>query len=353
VDSGGAAQLWDSASGRPLEHWQVGVATEKLGWDRFAINARFWPGDRLFLASLPFEGKKLWDAANGTPLVFLADNEAVLPMNGGRTLAVVDDWGTVRTEHIPDSDSALTRESYAQYQREWAARTALTIEAKPPKTRMFISSEDLALALSDLARVGAETAGPQGVSLAVADSTRTQSMAAAGLGAGDGVTALNGTVFTGADAARAALATAAQQLAGNPRGTVSATLSRGGQAWECIYWALPLQRDERPVTVTREDAVGLVQWQLDTLATDKEVNPKAAWLGVSSCPYRDIADRMKLPGEVAMIAIDGTPFDSMGAVEQALNLFRQRIADGSLTTFSQTFREGVYREHTRTFTVSQ
>jgi hypothetical protein len=40
------------------------------------------------------------------------------------------------------------------------------------------------------------------------------------------------------------------------------------------------------------------------------------------------------------------------AIEASLNLLRQRITTESPVTFVQSFREGAYREHTRTFTVA-
>ncbi len=352
VTSTGMAQLWNADAGTLTGDSQKRQGSDRLGYDRAWIAAQFWPGDRLFMVRLPFEGKKLWDAATLTPLVFLADNEAVHPMNNGRALAVVDDRGNVRIEDIPDSARPLTPDAYTQYQREWAARTALAAETGLSRTYVFISREDLALALADLARLGTETSAAGGMSLAVADAARTQGMAAMDLRKGDGVSALNGVAFMDAPAARTALDSAARQIAGEAHGTLSVTLSRGGQALEYVYWTIPLAREDRSVTLTREEALELVQRQLDALIDFSAARPDAKWLEMEN--FQDPAGRNGTgpTDTITMIGIEGKPFDSLEAIEASLNLLRQRITTESPVTFVQSFREGAYREHTRTFTVA-
>ena len=354
VTTGGVAQLWDAQTGTMTASTQVGMgqpndsAVSNGRW----INAQFWPGDRQFAVRFPYEGRKLWDTATLTPLLFFDEDEAVQPMNNGRTLAAVDRRGNVRTENIPDGTHPLTPDAYAQYRREWATRTAFVNPTGAAKTYVFISREDLALALADLARMEGAPQETGGVSLNIAATTRTQHLAEMGLRAGDGVAAIDGAAFADLSAAKAALEAAARKIGGEAQGSFAVKVSRKEKAMERIYWTLPLESEERPVALTRDEALGLLQGQLDDLMTEKHSSPDAAWLDRFNPPNSEIAGKTQLPGRMALTAIDGKPFDSMEALEQALNLLRQRIAAESPLKFTQAFHEGVYREHTRTFTVA-
>ena len=353
VTTGGVAQLWDAGTGTLTGSVQVGLAqsNDSAYSNGNWINAQFWPGDGKFLVRFPYEGRKLWDTASLTPLLFFDEGDAVQPFDNGRTLAVVDHRGNVRTENIPDVAKPLNPEAYAQYRREWATRTAFTGPAGAAKNYMFISREDLVQALADLAQLEGVPLGAGGVTLDIAATTRTQHLAAMGLRAGDGVAAIGGTAFADLPAAKAALEAAARKIGGEAQGALTVTLSQKGQQVERIYWTLPLASVERSVALTRDEALALVQQQMDELMAAKYSNPDAAWLAGWNHPNAEIADKAQLTSQMTLTAIDGRSFGGLEAMEQALAGLRQRIAAENTVTFKEAFREGLFREHVRVFTV--
>ena len=317
VTTAGEAQLWDTATKALTGSARVGASHENSTFQGYGIEARFWPGDQMSLIGLPFGAQKLWDAATWVPMVFLNEKERVQAVNNGRSLAVVDRNGTVRVEDIPENGEALSPETYAKYQRRWAARSALAVETASPKTHVFVSREDLARALEDLARLEARTLGTGTVLLEATGTVRTQTLAAMGMHAGDAVCALNGITFVDPAAARGALASAARQLAGQPRSSLPITLFRDGQAVEHVYWAMPLVREERSVTLTREEALVLVQEELDELWTSRCMASDDAWIYTSVSLNAVISGKAQLADGVMLAGTEGRPFESMDGAEEA------------------------------------
>ncbi len=351
INTAGAAQLWDTATGSGSGEVQITQFHDNAQLEGYPVQAQFWPGDRLFTVRLPFERKALRDVETGAPLVFLEDSEEIQPMNDGRTLAVVDRNGTVRVEDIPENAAALTPETYAHYQKDWFPQTALAVEGETPRTHVFVCREDLSRALGDLARMEALPRDGGGVVTTLADSTRTQPLAAMGLGAGDTVVAVNGVPFTDAATAKTILGAAAQQCAATEKGALPLTLTRKGHTVEYVYWTLPLTREEKAVTLTRNEALGLVQQELDALWTCRDLTPNAAWL-LKPIPLRaDSGDKTGLTDGFLLIGAEGKTFDSLDGMERALSDLRKRIDAGETPRFSQSFRAGAYRERTCTFTV--
>ncbi len=349
LTTGGAVQQWDADTGTLLATTPAGQGRDGARFEEDAMEAQFLPGDRLSLVRLPFECGRLWDTATNTPLVSFPDGELVHPMNNNRTLAIVDGWGDARTEDVPDIGAVSTPDAYARYRREWAARTALAAQTDAPEIFLFISREDLARALADMAGLATEAFGTD-MSFAVTESGRTPDMTAMGLRSGDRITALNNAPFTSADGAGAALENTGKQIAGEAQGSLPVTLSRNGQTMKRIYWTLPLTRGEAATALTRGEALELLLAQQTALADNAPAD--AAWVNVPPPPNRGVSDKLQSTTLVKLISIDGRLFQNMNTAGLSLEQLRQRIASGETTHFTETFRTGVYREHTRTFTVS-
>ncbi len=352
IDVDGTAQIWDAIHGKSMGRVSVGpqVGTKQNWW--MLVEAQFWPGGKQFLTQYPETGSTLWDAETMSPLLFFRPAERVIPMRGGQSLAVADQFGNLRTVRMPGTlGTSPTRAEFQQYQLEWASRTAFDLPKDACPTRMFISGEDLARGIDGLIQMEAAQPQPGQTIPRIETATRTQAMAAMGLEAGDGILAINDTPLANAAAAKTALESAAGRLAQNPQAGLALTALRNGQERIYSYWTLPLTREEAAVTLTHDEALGLVQHEIDRTSLQIEMHATSAWLPLVFPSEEAAAAKARLENGVVLAAVDGIPCDSVAALRQTLMELRQRIASGETLKFSQAFRLGVCRELARTFTV--
>ena len=144
---------------------------------------------------------------------------------------------------------------------------------------------------------------------------------------------------------------AAARLAQDPKAGLALSVSRNGQEQKHGYWTLPLTRKEEAATLTREEALWLVQHEIDGTTMRMETDPAFAWSSLIFLPEDAVVAKAHLAGNVVLTAVDGVPCDSIGALRQTLIDLKQRVATGEAPKFSQSFREGVFRELTCSFTV--
>ncbi len=353
IDTGGGARLWDAVRGEAIGSASVGpqVGSEQNRW--VLVDALFWPGGSQFLTHYPDAGSTLWDASTMTPLLFFEPQERVLPLCGGQRLAIADMLGNLRTVRMPGAPdgAALTRADFRQYQTEGGARTAIDTPRSACATHMFISREDLTRGIDGL--IQGMAAAPQSgqTAFCVEADTRTQALATMGLNTGDCIAAVDDTPVTDTAAAKTALENAAARLAQDPKAGLALSVSRNGQEQKHGYWTLPLTRKEEAATLTREEALWLVQHEIDGTTMRMETDPAFAWSSLIFLPEDAVVAKAHLAGNVVLTAVDGVPCDSIGALRQTLIDLKQRVATGEAPKFSQSFREGVFRELTCSFTV--
>jgi hypothetical protein len=353
VDTGGVVKLWDAVRREVIGRASVGpqVGTEKNKW--MFVEIRFWPVGNQFLTQYPNMGSTLWEPATMTPLLFFDSDERVFPLCGGQYLAVADRFGNLRKTRMPGvpGGPAPTRTDFQQYQAEWASRSALATPDSEATACMFLSREDAAHGLDGL--IQRATAAPQEgqAGLSVEAESRTQAMAAMGLIAGDRITAVNDTPLADSGSAKTALENATERLAGDPKAGLLLSVSRNGQACRYAYWTLSLVREEVAVTMTRGEALSLVQQEIDAAPVQLNANADFAWLPMYFSTEDTTGAKLHLAGSAALSAVDGVVCDNGVELQKALVTLKQRIAAGGAVQFSQTFRQGAYRELVRSFAV--
>ena len=354
VDQGGNVQLWDAINGKPYGKSSTGRQVESIAGRWADVEVRFMPDGRRFLTQYPGEGSRLWDADTMTPLLFFDPDERVLPFRGDLCLATADRLGNLRTIRLPGApgESAPTRESFQQYQAEWASRTAVAAPEASCQTYMFISQEDLARGMAGLIQLATALSQSGPAAFLVEAGSRTQAMAAMGLNEGDAIVAVDNTALSGAAAAKPVIENAAGRLSQDPRAGLGMSVLRNGQERLLSYWTFPLAREQATVSLTRTEALGWVQREIDVIASRLAASTTEAWIPLQFPQTDAVAAKTTLAEMVYLVAVEDVRHDSAISLKQALISLKQRIASGETVQFSQTFRAGAYREQARTFTVA-
>ena len=352
-DMNGGVQVWDAVSGASAGGASIGQREGGMQDQWASAEALFWPGGRQYLTQYPFKESTLWDGATMSPLLFFGSDCRVLPLCGGQKIAIVDRLGNLRTLQMPVArdGAAVTREEFRQYQSEWGTHTAITPPKGATPNYRFISQEDLAQAMDGLMQRATVQSQSGHAVLRIETDGRTMAVAAMGLDAGDEIAAVNDTPFTDAATAKSALESAAQRLAQGPQAGLTLSVSRNGQEHRHGYWPLPLIRETAAINLTRTEALGLVQYEIDDTTLQIVAESNSAWLLSVFSADNAVAVKARLEHKLALVAVDGVSCASIGALRQSLADLKERIAAGTVVHFSQTFREGVYKERTRTFTV--
>ena len=353
-DMNGGVQIWDAVSGASAGTASIGQREGGVQNQWHYAEALFWSGGNQYLTQYPYKESTLWDGATMSPLLFFGSEYRVLPLCGGKKIAMVDRLGNLRTLRMPvgHNGANLTREDFQRYQSEWGTRSAITPPKGAAPNYRFVSHEDLAQAVTGLIQRATAQTQPGQAALLVEANGRTQAMAVLGLDAGDSIVAVNDTRLTDAGAAKTALESAAGRLSQDPRAGLTLSVARDGQECRYCYWTLPLIRETAAVSLTRAEALGLVQYEIDEATAWRMVPASTDWLRLDFQAAQGLAAKVRLTCPVAPIAVHTVPRESIAALQQSLAELKESLAAGSAAQFSQTFREGAYKELTRTFTVA-
>ncbi len=353
VDVAGSVEMWDAGSGKSLGKATSGrsIAIANNSWS--SVEASFWPGGNRFLTQYPGEGSLLWDATAMTPLLFFPTGERVLPLQDGECLASADREGNVRLTRMPGTTAgtALTRAEFGQYQATWASGNAVGGSGEPCPRQIFIGTEDLLRGINGLVQGANAVKQPQPAPFRVEAETQTQDSSAMELKAGDTILAVDDAAVADAATAEKALANCAARLRQNGQAGVSLLLSRNGVERRQSYCALPLKRGEAKVTLGRKEALSLVQFEIDRSTVQMDTEPETAWVSLAPLPEEEGVAKAHLTRLMVLTVPDGAAVNSIGSLRQGLIGLKQRIEAGGAVQFSQTFREGSYRESVRSFVV--
>ncbi len=352
LDVGGIAQIWDAEHGKPIGKVVGGQAMAIADNSTSAVELGFLPGGSHFMTRLPGEGGRLWDAATMTPLLFFNQTERVLPLRDSHSMAIADRSGNLRTVLMSGTPggAALDRADFRRYQTEWASRTAISTPKGANTNFIFISHEDLVHGIEGLVELSNM---PGQAMLCVKAESRSQAVAAMLLNAGDLITAINDTPCADGVALKTALEIASGRLSQNSKSGLTLSVLRNTQERRLCYWTLALAREEVAVTLTRDEALWLMQHEIDSTPVHFAVHPDLTWLPVLFSPEDTASVKAHLVDSSVLTAVDGMPCASVPALRQTLLDLKQRVASGATVKFVQTFRDGVCRELTRSFTVEE